>query len=152
MKLDELLATNHIPFERLHHPPAYTAQRVARFLHIPVGHVAKTVFLRTADGYALAVLPANRRVDMVRAGQCLGKGKAELADEAEMEQVFQDCECGAMPPFGSIYHLPTVVDESLARDESIVFEAQCHEKAIRMAYRDFEAIEHPRTGSFTVDA
>src|SRR5258708_1185463 len=113
MRLDELLSTRHVPFERLHHPPAYTARRVARFLHIPVGNVDKTVLLRTGDGYAVAVLPANRRVDMARAGQCLGKRQVELADESEMDQVFPDCECGAMPPFGSIYHLPPVVDDSL---------------------------------------
>jgi hypothetical protein len=41
-----------------------------------------------------------------------------------------------------------VVDESLAEDEHIVFEAQSHEEAIRMNYRDFEALEHPRKGHF----
>jgi hypothetical protein len=40
------------------------------------------------------------------------------------------------------------VDESLAEDEQIVFEAHNHEEAIRMAYRDYEALEHPRKGHF----
>jgi Ala-tRNA(Pro) deacylase len=65
-----------------------------------------------------------------------------------MERLFPDCEPGAMPPFGSLYHLPTVVDESLAKDDVIVFEGQDHEQAIRMTYRDYATLEHPRLGRF----
>ena len=48
-----------------------------------------------------------------------------------------------MPPFGSLYRLPTMVDETLTADEEIVFEGQNHEEAIRMSYRDYESVEHP---------
>jgi prolyl-tRNA editing enzyme YbaK/EbsC (Cys-tRNA(Pro) deacylase) len=53
-----------------------------------------------------------------------------------------------VPPFGRLNQLPTRVDETLAEDDRIVFEAQNHEEAIRMAYRDYEALEHPLTGRF----
>jgi Ala-tRNA(Pro) deacylase len=148
MKLDDLLTSRHIPFERLHHRPAYTAQRMAQVLHVPGQEVAKSVLLRTKQGYVLTVLPANHKVDLDRVRQWLGEEWVELASETEMERVFPDCERGAMPPFGSLYHLPTLMDESLAEDDQIVFEAQNHEEAIRMAYRDYEAVEHPRKGCF----
>jgi prolyl-tRNA editing enzyme YbaK/EbsC (Cys-tRNA(Pro) deacylase) len=41
-----------------------------------------------------------------------------------------------------------VVDESLAKDDVIVFEGQDHEQAIRMTYRDYATLEHPRLGRF----
>jgi Ala-tRNA(Pro) deacylase len=148
MKLDELLTDRHIAFERLHHRPAYTAQRTAQMLHVPGREMAKTVLLRTEEGYVMTVLPANQKVDLEQVRQCLGADWVELASEAEMDRLFPDCERGAIPPFGSLYHLPTVVDESLAADEQIVFEAQNHEEAIRMAYRDYEALEHPRKAHF----
>jgi len=44
--------------------------------------------------------------------------------------------------------VPTLVDESLTQDEEIVFEGQTHEEAIRMRFRDYEALEHPRLGQF----
>jgi Ala-tRNA(Pro) deacylase len=147
MKLDEFLFNQQVPFERLRHQPVYTANRMAQALHVPGREVAKTVLLRTNQGYALAVLPATRRVDLVRVRDDLGEDVA-MASEEEMDRVFPDCERGAMPPFGSLYHLPTIVDESLAEDEQIVFESQNHEEAIRMAYRDYEALEHPRRGHF----
>jgi len=148
MKLDELLTSRRISFERLHHRPAYTAQRMAQLLHVPGQEVAKTVLLRTDEGYVMSVLPANYQVDLEQVRQCLGAEWVQLASEAEMDRLFPDCERGAMPPFGSLYHLQTLVDDSLAEDDQIVFEAQNHEEAIRMAYCDYEALEHPRKGHF----
>lgn len=150
MKVDELLMNRHIPFERLHHRPAYTAQRLAQILHVSGKEVAKTVLLRTDQGYVLTVLPANQKVDLDNVRRCLGSEWVQIGSEVEMDRLFPDCERGAMPPFGSMYHLPTLVDESLAADEQIVFEAQNHEEAIRMTYQDYEALEHPRKGHFAL--
>jgi Ala-tRNA(Pro) deacylase len=148
MRLDDLLTSRRIPFERLHHRPAFTSRRVAQILHVPDAEVAKTVLLRTGHGYLVAVLPADRQVDLDKVRHFLADDWVEVATEAEMDRVFPDCERGAMPPFGSLYHLDTLVDESLAEDEKIVFEAQTHEEAIRMTYRDFESLEHPHKGCF----
>jgi Ala-tRNA(Pro) deacylase len=148
MKLEEFLTNRGVAFERLRHRPAYAANRVAQALHVPGKDMAKTVLLRTGRGYALAVLPATRQVDLQRLREDLWGEEVEMASEAEMGRVFPDCETGAMPPFGSLYHLQTIVDKSLAEDEQIVFEGQTHEEAIRMAYRDYEALEHPLKGHF----
>lgn len=148
MKLHDFLDSRQVPFERLHHRTAYTANRVAQALHTPGRDVAKAVVLRTGHGYALAVLPATHQVDLERARVDLGEERVEMASEDEIERLFPDCERGAVPPFGSLYRVPTIVDETLAQDERIVFEAQTHQDAIRMAYRDYEAIEQPRHGHF----
>jgi Ala-tRNA(Pro) deacylase len=148
MRLDEFLSHQHVPFRRLHHRPAYTANRVAQLLHVPGKEMAKTVLVKTGHGYVLAVLPATHHVDLERLRQDLDEERVGLATEGEMGQLFPDCERGAVPPFGSLYKLPTMVDESLAEDEEIVFEGQGHEEAIAMAYRDYIAVEHPRMGHF----
>jgi len=148
MKLDEFLTGKHIAFQKLPHRPAYTANRMAQALHVPGHEVAKTVLLRTGAGYAVAVLPATHRLDLDELRACLHDEHVDMASENDMDQLFPDCERGAVPPFGSLYRLPTLVDETLTRDEEIVFENQCHEEAIRMAYRDYEAVEHPRHARF----
>jgi Ala-tRNA(Pro) deacylase len=148
MRLDEVLSSRQIQFKRFAHRPAYTANRMAQALHVPGREVAKTVLLRTEGGYLLAVLPATHQVDLTELRQEMGANRLEMATEEEMERLFPDCERGAIPPFGSLYNMPTVVDESLAEDDQITFEAQSHEEAMRMAYRDFEEIEHPRRGHF----
>jgi Ala-tRNA(Pro) deacylase len=150
MKLDELLQGRQVRFERLHHEPVYGANRVAEKLHVPGKGVAKTVLLRTELGYVIAVVPADHCVDLERVRACLGDEWVEMASEAEMRQLFPDCEVGAMPPFGSVYHLRTLVDEALADADEIVFEGQSHCEAIRMGYRDYDALEQPLKGRFSL--
>ncbi|MFN4261466.1 MAG: aminoacyl-tRNA deacylase [Gemmataceae bacterium] len=148
MTVHDYLDQQHIWYERLPHAPAYSASRMAQTLHVPGKNVAKTVLLRTDNGYVITVLPATHVLDKTRLCQVLGVQNAELASEAEMEPLFPNCERGVIPPFGSMFQLPTYVDEALTKDDEIIFEDQTHEEAIRMKYRDFEALEHPRHGTF----
>lgn len=148
MKLDQFLTERQVPFERLPHRPEYTANRVAQSLHVRGKEMAKTVLLRSRQGFILAVLPATHRVDFQRMSRELDDDEVQMANEYEMDHLFPDCERGAIPPFGSLYQLPTIVDETLAEDDRIVFESQNHDEAFRMAYRDYEAVEHPRHGHF----
>ena len=148
MKLEQYLMDQRIAFERVHHEPTFTANRMAECLHISGKEVAKSVLLRGPHGYMLAVLPSTHRIDLERMKRELDDEDVEMASEQEIEQLFPDCETGALPPFGSLYHLPTIVDDSLTQDERIVFDAQCHDEAIRMTFRDFQFLEHPRIGHF----
>jgi len=148
MKLVELLEGRQIQFDRLHHDPVSGANRVAEALHVPGKQVAKSVLLRTELGYVIAVIPADHYIELHRVRACLGDQWVEIASEAEMLQLFPDCEVGAIPPFGSVYHLRTLVDESLAEDAEIVIESQNRAEAIRLTYHDYEALELPIKGKF----
>jgi Ala-tRNA(Pro) deacylase len=143
MRVPLFLADNRVAFETLYHAPAYTAQRRARYLHIPGRQLVKSVLLRAPAGYLVAVLPADARVDLAALGQTLG-GPVRLASAEEIPEVFRDCEWGALSPFGSLYGLATVLDESLDPETMILFEGHSHAEAIRMCCRDFERLERPR--------
>lgn len=149
MRIDELLTNRHVPFQTMHHAPAFTAHRMAEALHVSGQEVAKPVLLRTGRGYVLVVVPANRFVDLQRIRDWLGDVPVEMASEDEMDQLFPNCERGAIPPFGSVFHLHTLVDDTLAEDEEIVFQTEKHDESIRMNYRDYEFVEHPLRGDFT---
>jgi hypothetical protein len=49
-----------------------------------------------------------------------------------------------VPPFGNLYGLETVLDESLWPDSWMVFEAHTTVEAIRLRTGDFERLERPR--------
>src|SRR5207253_6817959 len=87
MKLDEMLTNRHIPFQRLHHQTAYTANRIAQVLHVPGKEMAKTVLLRAGQGYALAVLPASYRVDLAQVRRELGEEQVEMGSEEDMDRL-----------------------------------------------------------------
>ena len=149
MRVDDLLTNRHIPFEALQHRRTYNANRMAQVLHVPGREVAKSVLLRSGKKNILVVHPSTHYVDRERIRRRLGEADVEMASEEEIEQIFSDCETGAMPPFGSLYHIHTLMDESLDQDEEIVFENQSHEEAIRMRRLDYEELEHPIKGRFS---
>ncbi len=95
----------------------------------------------------LAILPAPNHVRLDKLAAKVGK-PVRLATEQEFSSLFPDCELGAMPPFGSLYNLPVYVDESLAVDEAIVFNAGTHRDAVRMRYDDFVRLAKPKVCSF----
>jgi Ala-tRNA(Pro) deacylase len=143
MRVPSFLADHRVPFETLYHAPAYTAQRRAKYLHVPGRQLVKAVLLRAPAGHLLAVLPADARVDLAALEGALG-GPVRLAPAEEIPELFRDCEWGGLTPFGSLYGLTTVLDEALDPEALIVFEGHSHAEAIRMRCRDFERLERPR--------
>lgn len=143
MRVPEFLAEQQVAFEALIHPPAFTAQKRARFLGISGYCVAKSVLLHGPAGYFLAVLPATHHIHRDVLVRELG-GAVRIATDDEVAAIFRDCEWGVVSPFGTLYELPVILDESLHADLEIVFEGQTHAHAIRMRCGDFERLERPR--------
>ena len=63
-----------------------------------------------------------------------------MASESELTFLFGDCELGAIPPVGPAYGMVTVVDDSLADQPEIYFEAGDHEKLIHMNQKEFTVL------------
>jgi Ala-tRNA(Pro) deacylase len=95
----------------------------------------------------MVVLPAPYHVDLERLGKAAGRSDVHLATEAEFARLFPGCDPGAMPPFGNLYGLPVWVDESLTRDDEIVFNAGNHEQTVHMKYADFARLVRPKIGA-----
>lgn len=154
MKITDYLTDQNVDYTVIPHQDTYDAQRMAAVIHVSGREVAKTVLLRVQRGksYVVAVLPANKVIDLSRAARTLDVRKLELATETEISDHCPDCEIGALPPFGSQYGMSTLVDASLAEDDEIVFEGNSHHESIRMKFNDFRRIEQPRVASFAQEA
>jgi Ala-tRNA(Pro) deacylase len=148
--ISRYLEQHGVNFSVVGHAVAYTAQEEAAVTHVPGREWAKAVVCMVDDQPTLAVLPANRRVDLHRLREACGARSARLASEAELRPLYSDCEVGAMPPFGPLYHQPVVVDKSLTSDPEISFNGGSHSDAIRMRYRDFEELVKPTVADFGV--
>jgi Ala-tRNA(Pro) deacylase len=107
-------------------------------------HGAKTVVVHVDDRFAMVVEPAARRLNLGRFKEAVGAERVWLAEEPELNRLFPDCELGAMPPFGNLYGMDTYVVSELAEDDEIAFNAGTHTELVRMRYRDFEALVHPK--------
>jgi Ala-tRNA(Pro) deacylase len=143
-KLREFLDGEGVKYVTISHSAAYTAQEVAASAHIPGKEMAKTVMVKLDGEMAMAVLPAGHKVDFNLLKQEAGATTAELASEKEFEDMFPECELGAMPPFGNLYGIEVFVEESLAEDEEIAFNAGSHTELVKLTYKDFKRLAKPK--------
>jgi Ala-tRNA(Pro) deacylase len=143
MDIREYLRGHAVDFQPLLHGPMPSATRTAHSLHVSGGRVAKTVLVRCEKGFALAVVAATHRVDLTRMATILGVVDVRLATEEEAMAVFHDCERGALPPFGRLYGLETIVDLGLAKVGPIVVEGNVRHEGLRLEFHDYDAVESP---------
>ena len=149
-KLKEFLDSKGISYTSVSHPETYTAQRTAQASHVKGGDMAKTVVVKGGDQMCMVVLTANNRLDLRKVGEAAGVEAVELAGEGEFQELFPDCDVGAMPPFGNLYGVRVFVDRNLAEDEEIAFNAGTHTEVVKMAYNDFEALVKPQVGDYAL--
>jgi Ala-tRNA(Pro) deacylase len=147
-KLIEFLNREHVRYDTIEHSPAFTAQEIAATAHIPGRELAKTVVVDLDGRKAMAVLPANHKIALPELQEVTGGRRARFATEDEMKDLFPDCETGAMPPFGNLYGMDVYVSPELAEDDQIFFNAGSHTQLIKMPYREFDRLVHPRMASF----
>ncbi len=150
-KLTEFLDENHVGYHTIPHDPSYTAQELAASTHVPGREVAKAVVVSVDGKPTMAVIPSPSKVDLRRVREVMGAKEANLLTESEFAGRFSGCELGAMPPFGNLYGMDTLVDEKLTWDSEIVFNAGSHTEAVKMAYDDFERCVHPKIARLTLD-
>jgi len=142
-KLRKFLDDNHVRYVTIAHSPAFTAQEIAASAHVKGHNVVKCVMVRGDGEHYMAALSANQRLDLGKFRKALGIREAHIEREEEFEGLFEDCELGAMPPFGNLYRLPVVMDETLARGEEIVFNGGSHATVVRMKFEDYERLVAP---------
>jgi Ala-tRNA(Pro) deacylase len=135
--LTATLDENGVTYEVLPHAHTETAADEAQALGIEPADVAKTLVVKTPDGYVRAVVPATHRLDLHKLRDAVGGGrhKVHLASEDDLRRDFPEFELGAVPPFGGQRN-PVVIDERVAARESIVLEAGSHHESVRIAAAD----------------
>ena len=148
-KLQDYLDQHEIQYVTISHSPAYTAQRIAEMTRIPGKELAKTVIVKIDDKFAMAVLPASRRVNLRHLQEAIGADEVTLSSETEFNELFPDCEVGAMPPFGNLYDMGVYVAEQLTEDDEIAFNAGSHSELVKMSYNDFANLVTPQVVALT---
>jgi len=148
-KLKQFLDAERVKYACISHSPAYTASEIAQSAHIPGRELAKVVMVTLDGRMAMAVLPANRKVDLNLLREASSADEAKLPTEEEFRLRFPDCETGAMPPFGNLYGMQVFVSEQLAEDDHIAFNAGTHTEVMRLAYTDFTRLVKPKVAKFT---
>lgn len=146
----EYLETHGVEYHHMVHPTRYTAQETAQVQHISGDELAKTVMVMADGRLVMAVVPATCQVDLERLGRLVRARSVRLAEESEFQDLFAECEMGAMPPLGNLYDREVWIDNALRERSTIAFNAGTHTDLIRMDREEFEQLVHPYNGAFAL--
>ena len=147
-RLTEMLNQRGAAFDVLRHEPVYTSEQAARVRGTPLASGAKALVCKADGQFVMFVIPANRRLasKLVRKNESIRS--LRFASRAEVAQL-TGLQPGSIPPFGSLFDLPTWCDEALAEQSVINFNAGDHAVSISMSYADYVSVEQPRLGRLT---
>jgi Ala-tRNA(Pro) deacylase len=134
--LQECLRSKGTRYEIVRHPHSHSSIETAAAAHVPGERLAKTVVLEDEQGYVAAVLPSTHSVRLSELWAKTGR-HLTLAKEVDMRELFKDCDLGALPPVCTAYGMQTYLDESLAKQPEIYFEAGDHEELVHMDAEQF---------------
>jgi Ala-tRNA(Pro) deacylase len=144
------LAAKNVRYDIVAHEPTKSSMRTAEACRISGDRVAKAVVLRDEYGYVLAILPASHHIRLDELRTQLGLD-VELAAEYEIEELFDDCLPGAIPPVGECYGLDTMVDDSIEDQPEVYLEGGDHETLVHMSHAQFASLmATARHGCFSV--
>jgi len=133
------LLHHHVEFEPVPHPKTYSSRETAHAAHVRDDHIAKAVLVKDKRGFALVVIPASNFVKLKALNAELDRDFV-LADEFDIDELFTDCDSGAIPPLGSAYGMDTYVDEQLMSLASVYFEAGDHIHLVQVSGEDFRKL------------
>ena len=145
--IERLLTERGANYRVMRHEPVFTSQEAAQVRGAPLSSGAKALVCKADDRHVMIVLPADRKLDsrgVRRAEKLSGLRFATREEVAELTGLAP----GSIPPFGSLFGLPTWCDERLADEPEINFNAGDHAISVCMTYADYARVENPRIGRF----
>ena len=131
-----------VPFTVQRHEPVFTSEQAAAVRGTSLASGAKALVVKAGEKFVLIVLPADRKLDSKKARESFGVKALRFASKEEVEQL-TGLQPGSIPPFGSLFSLPTYCDPALAGNSSINFNAGDHSISVQMAYSDYISVERP---------
>ncbi len=135
--LSDYLSRSDIDYDVLKHKHTNNAIDTAYSAQIPMDRLAKAVLLEDNSGnYLVAVLPCQNRISLQQLNNKLSKDY-NLAPEAELHRIFDDCEPGAIPAVGQPYKIPTICDDSLLDQPCVYIEGGDHQALLKFSHDQF---------------
>jgi Ala-tRNA(Pro) deacylase len=123
-RITDYLDGNGVGYRLIDHAPAGSAEEYHAELGTRYEQQAKALFLRVKrqkqKSFAIVALQAQKRADLGRAAGLLQASEVRLATA---DQLLDEtgCRFGELPPFGSPFDVPLLLDRELLEEPEIYF-------------------------------
>ena len=144
-RIESALRAKAISFDVMEHAAVYTSEEAAAIRGTSLASGAKALICKGDAEMVMFVLPADRRLASKAVRREQGWKKLRFATPEEV-LALTGLTPGSIPPFGSLFDLPTYCDTTLGENERINFNAGSHTTSISIRYEDYVRYEQPRMG------
>lgn len=143
-----LLEEKKINYQIKNHPPTHTSEESALHRKEPLKIGVKAMILKTDQEFVMLVIPGDRKIDSKKVKDIFNSKSLRFASKEELWEI-TSLVPGAIPPFGSLFNLPMLVDKALLEEEYMAFNAGSLEKSIKMKTKDYVEIVKPKVEEFS---
>jgi len=130
-RVQSCLSEARVAYDVIPHRFSEGSRATAEAAGVPAYELAKAVVITDGWRYLMAVVPADRHLDLTDFARRMGT-PLTLVAEWRLRPVFRDCMAGAIPPLGAAYGLETWVDDALVGLPEVYFESGDHEDLVRV--------------------
>lgn len=147
--IQDLITQHGVWYKTFEHASVRTSEEAAKTrVGYTIQQGAKAIIVRVKKSgggreFVMLVLPGDKRFDTDKVKLLLGAKDVRFATPEEVAQVTAGIEPGGVPPFGNIFNVRVIVDPSLLRHDTIIFNAGDRRFSIAMKSRDWERIVKP---------
>lgn len=147
-KIIDILNAQGIKYEVMEHEPVYTSEQAAKVRNESVNSGAKSLLLKSNNGFILAVLPGGKRLSSKKVKNILKLKDLRFATPQEVKEIM-GCEVGACYPLGKIIGIKTIIANSLSENSEISFNPGLHDKTIKLRLEDYLSIAQAETADIS---
>lgn len=143
------LDASGVKYEELTHRTVYTAYDAAQTLKRELRDIAKNLLVQADRTFALVVVPADKRIDLVKLKKALGAKKVTISNEKIMVKVLK-IKPGAVSSFGKLHRLELLVDKALLKSKKIVLSTGSYTDSVLMGVKDYIKLEEARVATIAM--
>jgi Ala-tRNA(Pro) deacylase len=142
------LLLNGVEHSLLTHISASSTRELSSVIGIAERYVARTSIVRAGDRLWMVVVPGDRKMCSPALRDFFGVSDIREIDQSDRSLYFPDCDPVTIPPFGNLYGIPVLADQSFSYDRRIVFPAYSRMKSIFMRWCDYVRVVDPVVAEF----
>jgi Ala-tRNA(Pro) deacylase len=148
VQLVELLTTNAVEYQVIHHPPEGRTELVSAMRGHSPDAAAKCMVMMVKVGrkvtkYVLGVVPGDRRLDLLAVKTLMGGTYIAMASPQKVEELAGSV-IGTVLPFSFHADLEVVVDPSLLTQDRIYFNAARLDRSFVLPTAEYVRVAKPR--------
>lgn len=139
-KIINLLEKAKVNYKILEHKTVFTAFDKSQTLKVPPRIVGKTLLLKGDKELFLCLIPADKNLDLKKVKKVIKKKKVELATERTIKNKLKGAKPGAIPPFGNLWKIKTLVEKSLKKENKIILNSGTWNFSIEISPKDLSKL------------